>query len=147
MIGCRFGFVGLGLLMLAACGSAPPEADMARQAAAPSLEWNSAPAITVRMSDFAFEPEHLSLRAGMPVRLVLVNDSGSEHNFSAPALFANSAFGPGSAPLADGAVTVAAKHTVELQLVPVKPGDYPLDCTEMLHSMFGMSGSIEVTAR
>ncbi|HVJ55506.1 MAG TPA: cupredoxin domain-containing protein [Aliidongia sp.] len=145
MIRFRVGLVAL--LMLAGCGGEPSSLDQGRQSAAPTIDWKAAEAITVRMSDFAFEPENLSLRAGRSVRLLLVNESGSEHNFSAPELFAGSSFGPASAAIDDGGVTVAAHQTAEVDLVPAKPGDYPLECTELLHSMFGMTGSIEVTAR
>ncbi len=145
MINARFGLLGIGLLSLAACSSsAPPVTDPARQAAAPTVDWQMAHAMTVKMTDFAFEPEHLTLRAGMPVRLVLVNDSGSEHNFSAPEFFASAAFGQITATVSQGEVMVPAHKTAELELVPSKPGQYPLECTELMHSIFGMSGSIEV---
>ena len=40
--------------------------------------------ITIRLSNFSFEPDHLRLRAGVPIRLRLVNESGGGHDFSAP---------------------------------------------------------------
>jgi uncharacterized cupredoxin-like copper-binding protein len=33
---------------------------------------------------------------------------------------------------------------VELLLTPVVPGTYRLACTHFLHSLFGMTGTIEV---
>jgi hypothetical protein len=44
--------------------------------------------ITVRLSNFAFGPDHLRLKAGMPIRLRLMNESNGGHDFSAPAFFA-----------------------------------------------------------
>jgi plastocyanin len=143
----RAGLVCLSILPLAACHNAPPATDMARQAAASSVDWNAAPAVIVRITDFAFDPKSLSLRAGAPVRIMLVNDSASEHVFSAPAFLAASSFGPQSTPVADGGVSITAHQTREVDLVPAKPGSYPLECTELLHAMLGMTGSIEVTTR
>lgn len=100
---------------------------------------------SVTLSNFAFEPEHLHLKAGAPVRLRLVNDSSGAHDFSAPAFFAASSFPPGSAPPADGGIDVPSHQTVEIDLIPRTPGTYRLRCTHFLHGLFGMHGTIEVT--
>jgi uncharacterized cupredoxin-like copper-binding protein len=134
-------------LLLAACHGAPPPRDVAQIAAPSSVDWGTAAAVTVRMSDFAFAPSRLALRAEMPARLMLVNDSGNEHIFSAPGFFSGSAFGPGSPALEAGAVTIPAHGTVELKLVPGQAGNFPFECTEPLHAMFGMTGAVEVAAR
>jgi plastocyanin len=95
--------------------------------------------VTVHLSNFAFDPEHLKLKVGVPARLRLQNDSNGGHNFSAPAFFA------ASSPLrTDGEVNVPAHQTVELTVVPNKPGAYRLDCTHFLHGIFGMHGAIDV---
>ena len=99
--------------------------------------------VTVRLSNFAFDPEHLRLKANVPVRLRLVNEGG-RHDFSAPAFFAASNFASGSSAPPDGDVSVGSDETVEVALVPRKPGTYPLKCTHFLHSLFGMHGTIEV---
>ena len=99
--------------------------------------------VTVRLSNFAFDPEHLRLKANMPVRLRLVNEGG-RHDFSAPAFFAASSFASGSSAPPDGDISVGSGETVEVALVPRKPGTYPLKCTHFLHSLFGMHGTIEV---
>jgi uncharacterized cupredoxin-like copper-binding protein len=101
--------------------------------------------VTVTLSSFAFEPEHLTLKAGVPVRLRLVNDSSGAHDFSAPAFFAASSFPPGTAAPKDGGVDVAGHDTVEINLVPRTAGTYRLTCTHFLHGLFGMHGSIEVS--
>ena len=84
--------------------------------------------VVVRLSSFAFDPEHVRLQASVPVRLQLVNESGGGHNFSAPAFFAASTVLPGSAIPQDGKVEVGAHQTVTLALVPRTPGHYPLYC-------------------
>jgi plastocyanin len=98
---------------------------------------------TVRLSNFAFDPEHLRLKANVPVVLRLVSDGG-RHDFSAPAFFSSSGFLPGSSAPPDGDIAVGSDETVEVGLIPEKTGVYPLKCTHFLHSLFGMHGTIEV---
>lgn len=102
--------------------------------------------IVIRLSNFAYDPDPLRLRAGVPVRLRLVNESSSGgHNFVAAAFFAASAFPPGVAPPPDGTVEVAAGATAELILTPRVPGTYKVRCTHFLHSLFGMTGTVVVS--
>ncbi len=122
-----------------------PGAGWAQGGAAPTRGLSVGPqTITVRLSSFAFEPEHLRLRAGVPVRLRLVNGSGSSHDFSAPALFAASAYFAGSAPPPEGRVDVPGKASAEISIVPERPGTYRVECTHFLHSLFGMTATIDV---
>ncbi len=102
--------------------------------------------VTVKLSNFAYDPENLRLRAGVPVTLRLVNESDGGHDFKAPGFFAASTFPPGSSPPPGGAVDVDAGATVELALVPREPGTYPVDCTHFLHHAFGMTGTVEIVA-
>ena len=99
--------------------------------------------ITVRLSNFAFNPEHLRFKANAPVRLRLVSEGG-RHDFSAPAFFATSSYLSGSSAPPDGDIEVRSDETVEIAMVPQKPGKYPLKCTHFLHSLFGMHGTIDV---
>jgi plastocyanin len=101
------------------------------------------PTLTVHLANFSFAPARLRLPADRPVRLVLVNDSGGGHDFSAPALFAASAF-PGGAPPPDGAVEVAAHQHRDIVFIPRVPGTYRVECTHFLHSLFGMHGTVVV---
>jgi uncharacterized cupredoxin-like copper-binding protein len=106
---------------------------------------NPGQTITVRLSSFAFDPEQVRLQANRPVRLLLVNESSGRHNFTAPSFFAASSIATGSLAPNNGEVEVAAHGTVEIDLVPQRPGTYPLECTHFLHALFGMKGTIEVT--
>jgi plastocyanin len=105
---------------------------------------NAGETITVRLSNFAFTPDHLRLKAGVPVQLRLVNESGGGHDFSAPAFFVASTFPSGASAPPDGDVVVGSHQTVEMTVVPRTPGTYRLECTHFLHSFFGMHGTIEV---
>jgi len=101
--------------------------------------------ITVRLSSFAFDPAYVRVKAGVPIRLRLANESDGGHNFSAPTFFAASSLPPGSSGPSDGKVEVGPHQTVEVAMVPRSPGKYPLTCTHFLHGLFGMEGTVEVT--
>ncbi len=120
--------------------SVPPSGSVER-ATAPISDGET---ITVRLSSFAFDPEHLRLKAGVPLRLRLVNESDGGHDFSAPAFLAASSFPPGSSPPLNGKVPVGSNQTVEIAVVPRTPGIYRVECTHFLHSLFGMHGTVEV---
>ncbi len=123
----------------------PSAAGWAQGSAAPARGLSVGPqTITIRLSNFAFEPDHLRLRAGVPIRLRLVNVSGGGHDFSAPGFFAASAYFAGSAPPPDGRIDVPGKSAAEISVVPERPGTYQVECTHFLHSLFGMTATIDV---
>jgi len=110
----------------------------------PTLPTNAS-TIIIHLSNFEFNPSQLRLRVGVPVHLLLMNDSGGGHNFSAPAFFAASTVQAGT-PLHDGKIDVPAGGHVEITMVPGAPGTYKLECSHFLHSLFGMTGTIIVEA-
>src|SRR5271165_219710 len=122
---------------------------LAIAASAPAAAWSQsvrAPeiaAITIRLSSFAFSPEQVRQRAGVPIRLHLVNESDGGHNFCAPEFFAAGSVTSGSVPL-DGTVEVSGGRTVDITVVPRMPGTYKVRCTHFLHGFFGMTGHIVV---
>jgi plastocyanin len=97
--------------------------------------------IEVRLSNFDFSPSAITLAAGRPVVLHLVNEGGGGHNFSAPQFFA-AATGV-SGPVRRGTVEVRGHQSVDIRLTPAR-GTYRLKCTHTLHSAFGMNGQITV---
>ena len=101
-------------------------------------------ALTVRMTNFEFAPSRLELKANAPAVLQLRNDSGGGHSFSAPEFFAAARLDPASMQLVRGGrIEVGAHQTVQVRLVPAA-GQYPLKCSHLLHSSFGMKGTIVV---
>ncbi len=110
----------------------------------PVPDWSNASVVTVTLSDFAFAPNHLRLPRAVPVRLVLINRGSGGHSFSAPAFFAAAVFKPGVASPAEGTISVGKGAEAEIDLVPERAGNYPLECTHFLHALFGMTGTIEV---
>ena len=127
------------IIALASCTVQPPAST--ERTTAPPADGGT---VTVRLSNFAFDPEHIRLKAGALVRLRFVNESDGGHDFSAPSFVAASGFPPGSPAPVDGTVEVASHQTVEIALIPSRPGTYPFECTHFLHSTFGMHGTIEV---
>jgi plastocyanin len=112
----------------------PVSGHAAQEASAPRV-------VEVRLSNFDFSPSAITLPAGRPVVLRLVNSGGGGHNFSAPQFFA-AATGV-SGPVRRGTVEVPGRQSVEIRLTPAR-GTYRLKCTHTLHSAFGMNGQIIV---
>lgn len=118
-------------------------------AAAPSVQaqspdWSRAPAVTVTLLSFAFNPAEIHLHAGQPVVLHLVNAASGGHNFAAPEFFGAAIVRPADrALLRNGAVELGSHQSRDIALVPVA-GRYKLKCTHMMHSAFGMHGEIVV---
>jgi hypothetical protein len=92
--------------VIALAALSTPLKSSAQQTTTPANESNT---ITVRLSNFSFDPDHLRLKTGVPIRLRLVNESGGGHDFSAPTFFAASSFPPGSSAPPNGEVCVG--HT------------------------------------
>ncbi len=107
---------------------------------------NASDVVTVVLTNFAFTPARVALRAGVPIRLRLVSQSDGGHDFSAPAFFAKSSFPTGSTAPTGGAIEVGSQQTVEIALTPLVPGSYAVECTHFLHSLFGMTATIDVVS-
>ena len=90
---------------------------------------------------FGFAPHPIQLAAGRPVTLMFVNRSGSSHDFTASAFFANSVISAGAAP--DGEIELRGHQTKRITLTP-RRGTYPAHCSHFLHSTFGMKDVIVV---
>ena len=107
----------------------------------PATAQDTPQTVEVRLSSFAFTPQTITLTAGRPVILHLVNSGGGGHNFSAPQFFA--AASGVSGPVNRGAVEVPGHQSVDIRLTPAR-GSYRLRCTHTLHTSFGMTGTITV---
>ncbi|MEA3045309.1 MAG: hypothetical protein QOJ53_1575 [Sphingomonadales bacterium] len=123
------------LLALAGAGAAQP-APVPQQQAQPRL-------VTVLLDSFDFTPRQLHLRAGQPIVLQLINQSGRRHNFSAPFFFSRAAIAPGQPRILSGEIEVPPNGRVEIRLTPAR-GTYELECTHSGHAMIGMEGMIRV---
>lgn len=117
---------------------------LALPAALPAQEWRQAHDVEVRISNFDFSPATISLRAGEPVRLRLVNVSPSTHSFAADDFFSRAQLRPRDARgVQDGKVIVPPGDVRELVLVPA-PGRYRARSGNLLTRLLGMSSLIVV---
>ena len=97
--------------------------------------------VTIAVRSFGFAPQPIRLRAGQPVTLTFVNQSGSSHDFTAASFFSSSTITAGAAP--NGAIELAGHETKSITLVP-RAGTYHARCSHFMHSMFGMKDEIIV---
>jgi uncharacterized cupredoxin-like copper-binding protein len=98
--------------LLAACGpQAPAEA-------------------TITMKEMAFVQSEITVKAGQPVILRLVNRDGYAHAFDIDEL--------------DIHTLLEANETAQSSFTPEKPGRYPFYCSSPGHEMAGMAGTIIV---
>lgn len=138
------------ILLLGGCGTAhaPLTAPPGAQAALAQADWRMAQRTEVGLESFDFQPDTLRLKKGRPYVLRLTNLASGGHNFDAPAFFATTALatGPVERKLGTdgGVIEVEAGRTMEVRLIPLKAGTYPLTCSHPLHESFGMYGKIIV---
>ncbi len=103
-------------------------------------------AVTVSMTNYAFTPSTLTLKAGQTYRLHFSNDSGKGHDFTAREFFQSSTIAPQDKDkLEDGEeVELDGGKSADITLTPNKPGTYAVTCTHFMHAMMGMTGTIVV---
>ena len=113
-------------------------------------DWDSMLTVRVDMSDFVFAPESLTLKAGQPYKLELVNTGTVKHYFTAGEFYQTVAFrkaqdnsGEIKAPYFT-AVEVFPSEQADLYLIPTKADTYRSVCTITGHEDAGMHGSIIV---
>lgn len=100
------------VLLLSACGGAGPVAQE----------------VTLRAREFGYDPTSLSVKAGQPVRLTLVNEGKVDHTFAVVGLLK--------------AVTVRSGSAVKVEFTPASSGDYKFLCTVPGHEALGMAGTL-----
>ena len=104
-----------------------------------------AQAVEVHLSNFGFTPETIRLQHGVPYTLVIINDTGGGHDFTAGQFFTTAAVEPQDrAKLSGSGVSLSGKESVTLHLTAPVPGTYKVKCTHFMHSAMGMKGSIVV---
>jgi uncharacterized cupredoxin-like copper-binding protein len=103
-------------------------------------------AVTVSMTNYAFAPSTLTLKAGETYRIHFSNDSSKGHDFSAREFFqAATVAAADKGKLEDGdEVELDGGQSADITLTPNRAGTYPVTCTHFMHSMLGMTGQIVV---
>jgi uncharacterized cupredoxin-like copper-binding protein len=85
---------------------------------------------TITMIEMAFAQSEITVKAGQPVTLRLVNRDGYSHAFDIDEF--------------DIHTSLAANETTEAIFIPEKPGRYPFYCSSPGHEMAGMAGTLIV---
>jgi uncharacterized cupredoxin-like copper-binding protein len=114
--------------------------------------WDTMKTITVNMNEFDYEPDELTLKAGQPYKLELINTGKKKHYYTAPEFFRSIATrkvqsnkdGEIKAPYFLALEMMAEGGQLDLYFVPVKKGKYPVICTIDDHQEQGMEGTITV---
>jgi plastocyanin len=107
--------------------------------------------VTVRMTEYKYEPAHIELRKGRPVELRLVNDGDVLHEFVTDALVDTvvDVEGQGVIAAARGLdeLEIPEGATVVLRFTPGKAGQFSFRCdaeTPVSHHESGMKGTLVV---
>ncbi len=101
--------------------------------------------ISISLTDYAFTPGTLDLKAGTAYQLHFVNSGSKDHNFSAPEFFAAAQIAPDDqVKVAKGQVGLGAGQTVDITITPGNAGTFAVECTHFMHKMMGMHGNIVV---
>jgi plastocyanin len=110
-----------------------------------AAEAQTAQPVDVQLTNYAFAPSTLNLKAGTTYRLHLVNASTKGHDFTAKEFFAASQVAAADqAKIEDGEVEIPGSQTADITVTPSHAGTYPLTCSHFMHTMLGMKGNIVV---
>ncbi len=124
-------------LVLAACGGNAEETT----------------AITVTVNEFSFDPNPITVTAGTPVEITLVNKGSVEHDFvieTIPVKDVSTEGAMDSHEMSAGHqefdlhTSTAAGETSVLRFTPTQPGTYQIICSVPGHKEAGMIGELIV---
>lgn len=128
----RYVLLALALLALTSSARAAPD-------------WGTARDVEIRLTNFAFTPDKIELKAGQAYRLHIVNAASGGHNFDAAQFFAAAQVAPSDAgKIAKGTIELKGGDSADIRLVAPAAGSYKLHCSHFMHSTFGMTGEIVV---
>jgi P-type Cu+ transporter len=106
---------------------------------------------TLRIDNFSYSPQALTVVVNQPVSVTLVNDTTLEHDFSVQTIAVTNVVETNSASHAMDAASMPALHmaaaagqTAVLTFTPTQPGLYQFFCTIPGHKDAGMLGTILV---
>ena len=101
--------------------------------------------INIALTNYAFAPDTITMKANTPYRLHLTNGASKSHNFSSPEFFAASTVAPeDKSKIEDGVIELEGGQAVDVTVTPNRGGTYAVTCTHFMHGMMGMKGQITV---
>ena len=114
--------------------------------------WDAkAATVRVELKEMSFTPKDLTLAAGKPYVIELVNNGNKKHEFAASKFFRSAAVRKVDTPSSEvkaaffTEIEVLAGKTVKLFVIPVTPGSFEMLCEMVGHREAGMEGTITVT--
>ena len=116
-----------------------------------AADWDTAKTVRIELSEFAFTPKEITLEAGQPYILEVVNVGTVKHEFTAGAFFQTVATRKAETAETEVKVPffteieVLAGKSADLYMIPLIPGTYELVCEIEGHREAGMFGTITVT--
>ena len=110
-------------------------------AATASAQPVAAPAYTIALYTYGYQPNPIVLKAGRAVTLNFVNRGGKGHDFTARKFFASSRIVAGAAP--GGEIDLGPGRSRSITLIPAA-GRYSVHCGHPFHKALGMRGDIVV---
>jgi uncharacterized cupredoxin-like copper-binding protein len=110
---------------------------------ASAIDWSKAQTVEIRMIEYQFIPDRLTLRHGQPYRLHLVNAGKEGHDFTAPDFF-QSAIVEHTGAFNDSrsSVFLQPQQTTDIYLVAPNAGLFAPRCAD--HDWAGMTATIVV---
>ena len=101
--------------------------------------------INISLTNYAFTPNAITLKAGTTYHLHFINSGSKDHNFSAPQFFAASQIATeDQAKVKKGLVELGSGQSVDVAVTPGQAGTFAVECTHFMHEAMGMHGSITV---
>jgi uncharacterized cupredoxin-like copper-binding protein len=108
-----------------------------------SIDWSKAQTVELRMIEYQFIPDQLTLRHGQPYRLHLVNAGKEGHDFTAPEFF-QSAIVQDTGAFNDNrsSVFLQPQQMIDIYLIAQNAGLFAPRCAD--HDWAGMTATIVV---
>jgi uncharacterized cupredoxin-like copper-binding protein len=118
-----------------------------------AADWDGKKTVTIELAEMSFTPKDITLEAGQPYVLEIVNVGTEKHEFSAEAFMRTVAARKAETSESEVKVPffteieVFAGKKAELFVIPLIPGTYELLCEIEGHFEKGMFGTITVTGQ
>src|SRR5262249_49488780 len=101
--------------------------------------------VTLKLSEYRFDPGEIDLDHGRPYVLRFSNVGQRAHGFSAKAFFRGGTVAASSAPwVRQGVVEIGPGDSVDIAITAPAAGTYDFDCPHLMNEMLGMKGQIVV---
>lgn len=116
-----------------------------------AADWSKMKTISVSLSEYAFSPSTLVFQEGVPYKLEIINRGMTKHYFVSDGFFKaiaarkvqSNTDGEIKAPYFS-AIEIFPGRSLDLYFIPVRKGNYDVQCTIEGHAKKGMKGQIQI---